>query len=477
MLKPTREIYQAVRELHAELEDWKRDYPLNDEPKLQVAESDFLFGFASIGLHFAYYNALIMIHRVPLLLHYLVGQRGESPPELKLLSIANASRSGVICVQAARDTLSMVNNMPWGDIAWIWSLLYYVFLAAATIFSSIIRDTRGPHVRDDLATLNMAATFFATLVPGDGPINYAGFMTRMSANLERIARAAVDKDEKRVRESNEKDHEHQPTGASQRSSRTVSGSHIKHRHRPSSLRKTMTTNAVGPQGPSTSAAPQQPLPQLQPQLHSLTTRPQMPDLSIPEALEGLPPVNSSGYVVPLSPSAFTAMPQHPPPTDYVTGLGLDLNGASTSDMGLPSWQLAQDHTHTTHSSPMDNTQSPMSQSSTSTPGITIPESWQVPLTADWEFGDNPWTGLFPTESIAASAQAPNLNFPVLSAESFLNMPDAEQYANMGYNAATGGVENPYNFPAGPGTQEPEPGSNQGSSQTESTWPNGFLGLF
>jgi hypothetical protein len=120
MLRPTREIYQAVKELHAELENWKKDYPLNDEPKLQVADSDFLFGFASIGLHLVYHNALIMIHRIPLLLHYLVGQREESPPELKLLSIANASRSGVICVQAARDTLNMVNNMPWGDIAWLW---------------------------------------------------------------------------------------------------------------------------------------------------------------------------------------------------------------------------------------------------------------------------------------------------------------------------------------------------------------------
>lgn len=220
----------------------------------------------------------------------------------------------------------------------------------------------------------------------------------------------------------------------------------------------------------------------QPQFYPSIPRPQMPDLSIPEALEGLPPVNSSGYVVPLSPSVTTnlpTMPQQPPITNYATGLGLDLNGANASDMGLPSWQLAQDHTqpHTTNSSPMDNTQSPFSQSSTSTSSNMIPESWQVPLTADWEFGDNPWTGLFPTESIAASAQAPNIHFPILSAESFLDMPGTEHDVNMGYNAATGGVENPYNFTAGPGTQDPNQGPYQGQSQAESTWPNGFLGLF
>ncbi|KAJ5307625.1 hypothetical protein N7476_008281 [Penicillium atrosanguineum] len=476
MLKPTREIYQTVKELHAELEDWKKDYPMNDDFKIQVGGSDFLFGFASIGLHFTYYNALIMIHRIPLLLHYLKGQREETPPELKLLSIAHASKSGVICVQAARDTLKMINNMPWGDIAWIWSLLYYVFLAAATIFSSIIRDTRGPHARDDLATLSMAATFFATLVPGDGPINYAGFMTRMSANLERIARSAVDKDEKRVRESGETDHEHQPSGTKRQSSRTTSGSHSKHRHRPSTLRTTMTPDAVGSQGPSMTTAPPPP------QSYLSMSRPQMPDLSIPEALEGLPPVNSSGYVVPLSPNVttnFPTMPQQPPTTNYVTGLGLDLNGANASDMGLPSWQLAQDHSqsHTANSSPMDNIHSPFSQSSTSTPGNMIPESWQVPLTADWEFGDNIWAGLFPTESIAASAQATDMHFPVLSAESFLDMPGTEQDANMGYNAATGGVENPYNFTAGFDAQDPNQDPYQGQSQAESTWPNGFLGLF
>jgi hypothetical protein len=31
-----------------------------------------------------------------------------------------AVASTAICVQAARDTLKLVNNLPWGDIAWIW---------------------------------------------------------------------------------------------------------------------------------------------------------------------------------------------------------------------------------------------------------------------------------------------------------------------------------------------------------------------
>lgn len=119
LLKPPSEIYQVVNELHAELEDWRKDYPL-EAPERKIAQTDFLFGFGAIGLHLVYYNALIMIHRIPLLLSYMISSREEDSEELKSFSKARASKSAVICVTAARDTLKLVNNMPWGDIAWIW---------------------------------------------------------------------------------------------------------------------------------------------------------------------------------------------------------------------------------------------------------------------------------------------------------------------------------------------------------------------
>lgn len=119
LLKSPHEIYQSVQELDAELRAWRKDYPFDENPRQKVAEPNFLMGFAAIGLHFVYYNALIMIHRIPLLLNYLINERAE-PKELKALSKAHAAKSSVICVTAARDTLRMVNNMPWGDIAWVW---------------------------------------------------------------------------------------------------------------------------------------------------------------------------------------------------------------------------------------------------------------------------------------------------------------------------------------------------------------------
>lgn len=118
--KSPHEIYQIVNDLHIELDEWRKDYPFGDVPKLNTAERDFLFGFASIGLHFVYYNALIMIHRIPLLMNYLISANEDESDEMKYLSKAQASKSSRICATAARDTLKLVNNMPWGDIAWLW---------------------------------------------------------------------------------------------------------------------------------------------------------------------------------------------------------------------------------------------------------------------------------------------------------------------------------------------------------------------
>lgn len=123
--RPPKEIYQTVRELHAELKNWKHEHPFLNEPKQHVDEDDFLFGFACVGLHFVYYNALIMIHRIPLLLnsaysHSYPNASGKRQNDIKPLSNSQASASASICVQAARDTLKLVNNMPWGNTSWIW---------------------------------------------------------------------------------------------------------------------------------------------------------------------------------------------------------------------------------------------------------------------------------------------------------------------------------------------------------------------
>jgi hypothetical protein len=496
LLRPPLEIYKTVKELHKELENWRGDYPFTSEPKLKPGAPDFLLGFASVGLHFVYYNALIMIHRIPLLLHYSITSKETSKEskELEALSIRRASKSASIGAQAARDTLKLINNMPWGDIAWTWyatapltlyrsitdypttrSLLYYIFLGAATIFSSILRDLRHPKVRADLQSLTMASTFFATLVPGDGASNYAGFMARMSATLERVARIAVEKDEKR-----DKEEPHSLTTKK----RTNSSSHHK-RRRPTTLRTTMTQDTTHPNFPTASDP------------HGMNNDMDM-SIGIPDALEGLPPINSSGYVVPLSPDTSTQpqpqfqtnQTQNPYTTEYLDRTFLHEAGDSTYTnppipIPIPSWQLSQDFSATqiqTGPGPaLTNleTQSPSSFASSTPTGTTgsgsaIPEFFQVPMTGDWDYSGNLFAGLFPAEygfpvggQVGGQVAGADPSMPILSAETYVHGAPA---VDGGFDAQGLG----YGFvPEGQGR-----GSRSGSAQAEdSVWPNGFLGLF
>ncbi|KAJ5163086.1 Transcription factor [Penicillium coprophilum] len=483
LTKPPVEIYRTVKELDAELEEWKGENPSLTEPDMKHTERDFLFDFASIGLHFVYQNALIMIHRVPIFLNYMITASKESE-KVVAISKAHASKSSAISSQAARDTLKVVNNMPWGDIAWTWSLLYYVFLAASTLFSGILRNTRHSKARADLQSLNMASQFFATLVPGDGPNNYAGFMTRMSATLERIARVAIEKDEKRPRAPDDEDQEYKPPGAKRRTSRAQPAQpahHQRQHRRPTNLRTTMTP-ATAPGYPTSS-----------------TANPNRTDFSIPDTLEGLPPVNSLGYVVPMSPvpgpgdniqieSPYLAnLPgTYPPPNTNLDGTYLHNTSDNTFNTPqIPSWQLSKDYSTTTAQAqaqapgpsvltpnPITSINSPDSFSSTAN---SIPDFFQNPMSGDWGHGGNIFAGLFPTEySLPPPAPAGTQpadaypSIPNLSADSYIHgAPGIDSHTAqaggfdpqaLGYGYAPQGQEDP----------------NQGA---DPVWPNGFLGLF
>lgn len=352
------------------------------------------------------------------------------------------------------------------------SLLYYVFLAAATIFSNILRDTHSSSVRDDLQALNMASTFFATLVPGDGPANYAGFMAKVCGYLERTARLVVAKHEKRARSPEDNDPAQHPPTSKRHLSCTASASKPKPRPRPTTLRTSMNTDAAGSYHYQTSDTPRASNP-------SATASSYMADFGIPESIEGLPPVNSSGYVVPMSPgetdySTATFPNQLPPPSNY-PGLGLSNMNPNASNLNAMPWPQTQTHLpdqqgNTTNSSPLDPNQSPFSQ--TSAQSASIPESWQIPLTANWEYGDNLWSGLFPTEAIAAAGTGQEMPMPILDAESFLNQGPSQN----DLHTATINPELPFGTDSMDYSQMPS-AATQGSNQDPDHWPQGFLGLF
>lgn len=360
------------------------------------------------------------------------------------------------------------------------ALLYYVFLAASTLFSNILRDTRHSRVQADLQSLNMVAAFFASLAPGEGPNNYARFMARMSATLERIAKVAIAKDEKRARTPDEEDQEYKPTGAKRHTSRTQPApQHRRQQRRHTTLRTTMTP-ATAPKYPTSS-----------------TGNPNRMDISIPETLEGLPPINSSGYVVPMSPLPGPGDNSQPPiqppylanpPNTYSSSTAF-LHEAGNNTFHtpqIPPWQLSQDFSTSTPTAqsqaqapdlsgmtpnPISSINSPDSFSST---GNSIPDFFQYPMAGDWGHGENVFRGLFPeytfSPPIPTGTQSADSypSMPILSAESFIHGAPAID----GQTAQAGGFD-PQSLGYGY-TPQGQEDPNQGA---DSVWPNGFLGLF
>jgi hypothetical protein len=301
-------------------------------------------------------------------------------------------------------------------------------------------------------------------------------MARMSATLERIARAAVEKAEKREKE--------EPSTTKKRAN---SSSHHK-RRRPTTLRTAMTPDSTKPNIPTTD----------QTTMNGNSDMNTNTDIGIPDAIEGLPPINSSGYVVPLSPDTKTQPEPQPQPTNSYTPEYLDRTflyeaGAreaayTNPPIPIPSWQLSQDFSNT----PLQpgqlpgptltnlETQSPSSFASSTPTGTTpgFPEFFQVPMAGDWDYSGTLFAGLFPTENgypvgggaqVAGGAGGGSMDpsMSTLSAESYMHGAPAvegEFDANgLGYGFIPEGQRQ---------------GQGQGQGQAEDmVWPNGFLGLF
>lgn len=121
--KTAAEVIKIVKKLHAELGEWRAANTFDDQLKQGAASEDFLRGFASAGMQFVYFNSLILIHRMVLVIAFIYRQRlangGPAPDDANLI-LRESSSSIAFCSEAARDTLRLVNNLPWGDIAWIW---------------------------------------------------------------------------------------------------------------------------------------------------------------------------------------------------------------------------------------------------------------------------------------------------------------------------------------------------------------------
>ncbi|EAU35473.1 conserved hypothetical protein [Aspergillus terreus NIH2624] len=393
--KSPSEVLEIVRELHQDLEKWKSESAFSQSMGQRGPGDDFLVGFATAGLQCLYYNSLIIVHRLPQMMNFAYMHRlanGSRMPFDYRRIMREAVASTAICVQAARDTLKLVNNLPWGDIAWIWSMLYYVFLAVMTIFVNILRDANHPKAKEDLQALNMAATFFATLVPSDGSCNYARFMTRMCANFERVARTVLEKNQKTIKSD-------KPTAAHE-STPASSGVNIPH-------------------------------------------------------LEGLPRINSAGYVVPDGLSdTDDDMPTRPGPPQTRAAIPHPPQPVPPNATLQPLPQ----HQHQQQQHPLDPyTMDPMFPISV-TESFSQPELWQIPLTAEWEFGGQFLGGLF------------GQNLPYFQQGTF---DPSVPPSTMPPGSGSGSMQMGYGF----GNANANPDAQGGSEQGVPLWRGGFNAFY
>lgn len=208
------------------------------------------------------------------------------------------------------------------------------------IFVNILRNSSLQEAREDLHSLTMATTFFATLKPADGPCSYASFMTEMAANFERIARVVVEKNEKEIRNNK--------GGTNNNSATMPSRKHSRKASTPLQGRVARRQRSSPPPPPTT-------------------------NMEISN-VEGLPPINSAGYVVPESPTDSTPVdPVFSNDSFPVTQGTSPLTSATSTAAAVDQGNVPRNF-----SSPLANTIFPFP--------TTVPGFWQIPLTADWELG-------------------------------------------------------------------------------------------
>jgi hypothetical protein len=121
--KPLSGVQRTVDELSEELDGWRRENPyLRSKPSAKAfLDNDQEIEHVSIcSQWFAYFNSLILINRMPLI-HELVHCKGLYTPlkDMAFLS-SRAQKSSWICIQAARDTLKILQNLPSRDVGYTW---------------------------------------------------------------------------------------------------------------------------------------------------------------------------------------------------------------------------------------------------------------------------------------------------------------------------------------------------------------------
>ncbi|KAF7560408.1 hypothetical protein G7046_g3743 [Stylonectria norvegica] len=159
--KSDAQLLRDIRELDAELENWRLNVPLDFRPALSISPSFRLFpemklpqSMQRIGLHLEYHHLMTTIHRASGRCYVLNAETGAAEGDANFgvqssmaLSL-EASRSTLFYLQAAIDGLV-------GEAFWI--IVFYPTAAIMTLFFNVLLHPLDPQAKEDLELLSSAA--------------------------------------------------------------------------------------------------------------------------------------------------------------------------------------------------------------------------------------------------------------------------------------------------------------------------------
>jgi hypothetical protein len=137
------EVCKTVTKLSDQLREWKREYsclsytPPDSKESKDLNRDEEVKIVAHISEKLCYLNSIILINRMPLLFE-IAGLKRTHPTRDAIKHVSATSRHhSLICLHAARDSLKLLDRLPWRDVGFSW---WVNLRESASIFSRLTRD-------------------------------------------------------------------------------------------------------------------------------------------------------------------------------------------------------------------------------------------------------------------------------------------------------------------------------------------------
>ncbi|KAI9680953.1 MAG: hypothetical protein M1829_001033 [Trizodia sp. TS-e1964] len=190
--KSAGEILNIIGELDRELEEWKDAIPIDFRPDHEINVLHAPLKLHLVMLHFGYYNCLSTIHRMSVHHGYWTcrlsdfANRGLNSRPLN----PRVFSSGRICVTSARSSIQLMKELPLGDNACVWLVLYFPVTSLVTLFAHILQEPKEATTPSDLALMQEVLKLLEILAADS---DNGGVVTTLQfcQEFERIAKLVI----------------------------------------------------------------------------------------------------------------------------------------------------------------------------------------------------------------------------------------------------------------------------------------------